>query len=273
MSSTVHHTFCRVCEPACGLLAEVDDGRLVSVRPDRDHPISKGFACSKGIATLDVHHDPDRLDHPIRRRPDGSWAEASWDTAMADIAGRLRSIVDRHGSNSLAAYIGNPLGFNAVGADGLHGLMHGLGIRKLFSAGTQDCANKFVAAEAVYGTRTVHPLPDIARTDLLLVIGSNPRASKGSFIAISNMMQEMREVRLRGGRVVFVDPRRVETLERGIGDTVLIRPDTDLYFLASLVAAVDDRGGFVGLSSSATEATSRNSVRSYTGIRRSGRPR
>lgn len=237
-------TFCRVCEPACGLVAEVDDGRLVAVRPDHDHPITRGFACNKGIATFDIHHDADRLDRPQRRRPDGGFEAVGWDEALADLATRLRAIVDRHGPDAVAGYIGNPLGFNAVGTDGMHALLRGLGTRRSFSAGTQDCANKFVASEAVFGTRTVHPLPDIARTDLLLVIGANPRASHGSFISIANMVQEMRTARARGARVVFVNPRRVETPERGVGDTVLIRPDTDLYFLAALLAAIDELGGF-----------------------------
>lgn len=240
-----HRTFCRVCEPACGLVAEVDAGAIVSLAADKEHPVTQGFACHKGIATLDIHRDPDRLDHPQRRNPDRTFTDASWDVACADIAARLTAIVAEHGPNSVAFYIGNPLGFNAVGADGIHGLMHGLGTRRMFSAGTQDCANKFVAAEAVYGTRTVHPLPDIERADFLLVIGSNPRASRGSFIAIANMTQEMRQARARGATVVFVDPRRVERSDQGVGDTVLIRPDTDTYFLASLLAAIDDRGGFV----------------------------
>jgi anaerobic selenocysteine-containing dehydrogenase len=245
MPSTTHRTFCRVCEPACGLVAGVDAGMIISLAADRDHPVTKGFACHKGIATLDIHRDSDRLDHPQRRNPDGTWTDADWDEACSDIATRLGAIVAEHGPSSVAFYIGNPLGFNAVGADGIHGLMHGIGTRRLFSAGTQDCANKFVAAEAVFGTRTVHPLPDIERTDLLLIIGSNPRASRGSFIAIANMTQEMRRARARGAKVVFVDPRRVERPEQGVGDTILIRPDTDTYFLASLLAAIDERGGFV----------------------------
>ena len=74
-------TFCRVCEPACGLVATVDDGAIVDVRADDEHPVSKGFACAKGIAALDIHHDPDRLNHPMRR--DGErWVQASWDDAI-----------------------------------------------------------------------------------------------------------------------------------------------------------------------------------------------
>jgi anaerobic selenocysteine-containing dehydrogenase len=65
-------TFCRVCEPACGLVAEVEGGEITRLRPDRDHPVSKGFACHKGMASLDIHRDPDRLDHPQRKNAEGT---------------------------------------------------------------------------------------------------------------------------------------------------------------------------------------------------------
>ena len=60
-------TFCRICEPLCGMIATVDDGRLVSLRPDKDHPLSAGFACQKGIAFTEVVNDPDRVTTPLRR--------------------------------------------------------------------------------------------------------------------------------------------------------------------------------------------------------------
>ena len=82
-------TFCRICEPSCGLVARVEDGRLVKLSPDRDHPATNGFACHKGLAAVDLHHDPDRLDHPQVRAADGSWTDVSWDEAMATVATRL----------------------------------------------------------------------------------------------------------------------------------------------------------------------------------------
>ena len=68
-------TFCRICEPSCGLVAHVEGDRLVKLTPDRDHPVTKGFACHKGLAAVEVHHDPDRLHHPQLRSPDGSWRD------------------------------------------------------------------------------------------------------------------------------------------------------------------------------------------------------
>lgn len=60
-------TFCRICEPLCGMIATVEDGRLTALRPDKDHPLSAGFACPKGIAFTEVVNDPDRVTVPLRR--------------------------------------------------------------------------------------------------------------------------------------------------------------------------------------------------------------
>jgi anaerobic selenocysteine-containing dehydrogenase len=233
-----------VCEPSCGLVATVDDGQLVDLKADFDHPVTKGYACHKGIATLEINRDPDRLVAPMRRAADGEWAADTWDGAMADIAARLSAIIDQHGAESVAMYTGNPLAFNALGQAATGALAMGLGLRRTFSSGTQDCANKFVASQAVFGTAMVHPIPDLGRTDLCLIIGGNPRVSQGSFFSIPNVIKEMRASASRGARFVFVNPRRIETADRGVGETVQIRPDTDLYLLAALLTEIDRRGGF-----------------------------
>ncbi len=237
-------TFCRICEPSCGVVAHVDQGRLTKLTPDRDHPVTKGFACHKGLAAVDLHHDPDRLDHPMLRDADGTWRTTDWPTALGHTATRLRAIIDTHGIDAVAAYVGNPIAFNALGQLHVGTLLRTLGVRRTFSSGTQDCANKFVASEAVFGSSNVHPIPDIANTDLCIVLGENPRASQASFFSIANVLGEMKRAAARGARFVFVNPRRIETPDRGVGDTVLIRPDTDVWFLASLLHEIDMLGGF-----------------------------
>ena len=81
----LRNTFCRVCEPSCALIAEVSDGEIISLKPDRDHPVTKGFACHKGLATLDLHNDPDRLDYPLKKVGD-DFERVSLDEAALDIA-------------------------------------------------------------------------------------------------------------------------------------------------------------------------------------------
>lgn len=238
------HTFCRICEPSCGLVADVDGGRLVKLRPDRAHPITEGFACHKGLAAVELHDDPDRLDTPLLRSADGSWTRSTWDEAMAVTARQITAITTEHGSDAIAAYVGNPMAFNALGSLHVGTLLRSLGIRRTFSSGTQDCANKFVASEAVFGSANVHPIPDLANTDLCLIIGENPRASQASFYSIPNVLGELRRASARGARIVFINPRRIETPDGGIGDTILIRPDTDVWFLAAMLEEIDQLGGF-----------------------------
>jgi anaerobic selenocysteine-containing dehydrogenase len=144
----------------------------------------------------------------------------------------------------VAAYIGNPSAFNALASLHVGTLLRALGVRRTFSSGTQDCANKFVASEAVFGSSNVHPIPDVENTDLCLIIGENPRASQASFWSIPNVIGELRRASARGARIVFVNPRRIETEDRGVGDTLLIRPDTDVWFLASLLHEIDALDGF-----------------------------
>ena len=85
-------TYCRVCEPSCGLVAQIEDGELVGLKPDRAHPVTQGFACNKGLAGLELHRDPDRCNDPERRRADGSFERISWETAISEIAERIQEI-------------------------------------------------------------------------------------------------------------------------------------------------------------------------------------
>lgn len=237
-------TFCRVCEPACGLIAHVKDGRLIQLSPDKENPISRGFACNKGLAGDEIHRDPDRVDYPLRRRPDGEFERITWDVAIEEIAARLETIQDEHGPNAFAPYIGNPTAFNTLAGPAMGALFSQLGSRRSFSSGTQDCANKFAGSEAVFGSSTIHPVPDLAHTDFFLSFGANPRVSHASFISIPDPVGVIKAIVARGGRVVHVNPRRIESEKTRAGETLLIRPDTDVYLLAALIHEIDREGGF-----------------------------
>jgi anaerobic selenocysteine-containing dehydrogenase len=236
-------TFCRVCEPACGMIATVEDGQLTGLAPDRDHPVSKGFVCNKGIYGADVHNDPDRLSHPLKRVGPGQFEEISWDQALQEIAERLTQTVEAHGANAIGSYTGNPTAFNTLYGPSFGNFMRQLGARHHFSSGTQDCSNKFAASEAVFGTRTLHPLPDIDRSDFILILGENPAVSHMSFVSIPNPMAHLKAAEARGARVVYVNPRRIESATIA-GEVLKIRPDTDVYLLAALIHEIDRTVGF-----------------------------
>ena len=236
-------TFCRVCEPACGLIANVENDELISLQADKSHPVSKGFVCNKGIYGADMHNDPDRTRVPLKRVSRGRFEEISWDKALSEIAQRLKSIVSQSGNSALACYTGNPAGFNALFGPAFTSFSRQLGIAKYFSSGTQDCSNKFVGSEAVFGTRNMHPLPDIDRSDFILLLGENPAVSHMSFISIPNPMQHLKDAEARGAKVVYINPREIESASRA-GSVIKIKPDTDVYLLAALLHEIHVNDGF-----------------------------
>ena len=237
-------TFCRVCEPSCGLVAEVDNNTIQRLQPDKTHPVSQGFACHKGVNYLAIHQDPDRLDTPLQRlgsrQPgEGQWQSQDWDSSLAEVGSKLNAIRDQYGPDAIAGYIGNPTAFNALGSQGIGDFFMGIGSRRIFNSGTQDCSNKFAAGEAVFGTSTLHPLPDIENTDCLLIFGENPKVSHMSFISIADPMAKIRTACQRGASVYYINPRQIESASPKTGEVVQILPDTDLYLMAALLHEID----------------------------------
>ena len=232
---TTRLTYCRICEAACGLIAELGpDGRPTRLRPDPDHPSSRGFACKKGIRFLDVANHPDRLLHPQRRRAYGRLERVSWRDAIADVSSRLRAIRERHGNDSVALYYGNPTAFSALGTVAMFGFSRALGTRNVFSAASQDCNNKFAAAEILHGSPGIHPVPDLEHAELALFLGTNPAVSLSSFVHLPGGTRVLDDLVKRGGHVVWVDPRRTESARRW-GEHLPIRPGTDAVLLLALL--------------------------------------
>ena len=235
------HTFCRICEPHCGLVAEVEEGRI-RLLPDREHPVHRGFACHKGLKFTEVHEDPDRLNHPRRRTGAGAFQNIAWPEALDGIAERLSALSAAHGPECIGVYFGNPLGFNSTGRDTAVRFARALGVRHAFGSGTQDCANKFAASEAVFGTVNLHPLPDFEHTAHLLVIGANPRISHMSFVQMADAIGALRGIVERGGTVRHVNPRRTESVSSATDEAVRVKPDTDLYLLAAMIDEIHRQG-------------------------------
>jgi anaerobic selenocysteine-containing dehydrogenase len=243
------HTYCRICEPGCGLVATVRGEQVISLRPDAAHPVHQGFSCHKGVHYLGVHQDPDRLDRPLRRRnprrdQDGDFEPVSWDAAMAEMAERLAAIQQRHGNDALAIYQGNPSSLSGAYYSNVGAIMRQFRTRMHFSPGSQDCSSKFAASEAMFGSMMLHPIPDLLHTDYFLCLGSNPLVSHMSLIHVSDPMEKLKAIRRRGGKVVFVNPRRIESSTPETGEVLLIRPDTDVYLLAGILHEIAFTLGF-----------------------------
>lgn len=231
---------CSVCEAACGLTVQVEGRTVLSCRGNGDDVFSTGHVCAKGVALAELDADPDRLRAPLVRR-DGALVPATWDEAYAAIARGLGAVRARHGNDAVAMYIGNPTAHNIGLSMGIGPLAAALGTRNVFSAGTVDQVPKQLASELMFGNDMAIPVPDIARCDLLLMLGANPLVSNGSLWMVPDVRGKLQALRRRGGQLVVIDPRRTETAR--IADTHLfVRPGSDAFLLAALVNALHARG-------------------------------
>lgn len=233
MRETIHRT-CTLCEAMCGLTFDVEDReRIVGVRNDPDDPFSQGFCCPKGLASGDLHHDPDRLRRPLRRTKDGSFEETSWDEAIDLACEGLAGVVRRHGLHGLGVYVGNPVVHNLGAALGSELFRTLLPTHNRYSANSQDVNPHLVANYLMFGAQLSQPIPDLARTQYLLIVGGNPLVSNGSLMCAPGIGKRLRSIRARGGRVVVVDPRRTETA-RVASEHLFIRPGVDALLLLAM---------------------------------------
>src|SRR3954466_10358342 len=227
---------CPLCEATCGLAIDVEGGEVTKIRGDADDVFSHGFLCPKGVSLKPLHEDPDRLRVPL---VDGR--EASWDEAFAVVDERLRAVIDAGGRDAVAVYIGNPAAHSLSNLVYGRALLKALGTKNVYTASTVDQMPKQVAAGFMFGGGLSVPVPDVDRSDYLLVLGANPLASNGSLMTAPDMRGRLKALRRRGGRVVVVDPRRSRTAEES-DEHLFIRPGTDALFLFALVHVLDAEG-------------------------------
>ncbi len=261
----VHHRNCPLCEATCGLTIETDGERVVKIRGDALDGFSRGYLCPKGVALQDLHEDPDRLRRPLRRTASG-FEEITWPTALDEAAELLHGVQRRHGTDAVAAYLGNPTVHN-IGAM-LFGppLLRALGTRQRFSATSLDQLAHHLAAWAMYGHQLLIPIPDVERTQHFLILGGNPVASNGSLMTVPDVKKRLQELQARGGKLVVVDPRRTETAELA-DEHHFIAPGTDVFLLLGMLSTLfDERLTRPGRLSSLTDGLSEveAAVRSFT---------
>lgn len=243
VTRSTHIRTCPLCEATCGLELTVerhsddDPGTVVLVRGDRDDVFSHGYLCAKGTAIGRLHDDPDRLRSPLIRRgtpDDPQFEEVTWDEAFAEVERLLPPVLDTHGRNAVALYLGNPNVHNPGAALYTRPLVRALGTNNLFSASTVDQMPRHVSSGIMFGNPDAIAVPDLDRTDYLLMLGANPLESNGSLCTAPDFAGRINAIRERGGKVVVVDPRRTRTAD--IADEHLpIRPGTDAALLAGII--------------------------------------
>nr|WP_222109073.1 molybdopterin oxidoreductase family protein [Streptomyces cupreus] len=231
---------CPLCEATCGLTLTIEGTRVTGSRGDRDDVFSKGFICPKGASFGAVDGDPDRLTGPLVRK-DGVLREASWEEAFDAVAVGVRSVVERYGPHSVGIVLGNPNVHTMAGALYPPVLIGALGTHSLFSASTVDQMPKHVSSGLLYGDANAIPVPDLDRTDHLLLIGANPLESNGSLCTAPDFPGRLKALKARGGTLTVIDPRRTRTAK--LADRhIAIRPGADALLLAAMAYVLFEEG-------------------------------
>lgn len=236
MAKTFHKT-CNICEATCGLLVDVGDrGEVLRIRADADDPFSQGHICPKAIALREIQEDPDRLRFPLRRRG-SDWQQVSWEEALELVASRIVELQARHGDDSVGTYLGNPAAHNFGTILVLTALNQAIATRNRYTASSTDQNPKHASSKLLFGNVFSIPIPDLDRTDFLLVLGANPVVSNGSLMTAPGFARRVRALHARGGRLVVIDPRRTETAALA-DEHWFLRPGRDGLLLAALVHVV-----------------------------------
>lgn len=246
--STVHYRTCNLCEAMCGVEVEIEGKDVLSIRGDAQDVFSRGHVCPKATALKDLYDDPDRLRQPMRRVGD-RWEPLSWDDAFDEVVDRIDRIQAEHGRDSVGVYLGNPNAHNFGTMVFGPPFLRALGSKNRFSATSCDQLPLMLASYFMYGHQLLFPVPDVNRTDFMMLIGANPLASNGSIMAAPGIKKRLEAISHRGGKVVVVDPRRCETA-RIADEHVFIQPGTDALFLLGLLHEVCKVGIDLGRLSS-----------------------
>ena len=224
----------------CGLELTVKHGRVTRIRANEDDVWSEGFICPKGTVIHHLHEDPDRLQTPMIRNEDGTFREATWEEAFDEIERRLTPIAEED-LESVAVYFGNPLAHSFTLSRYVGALINFSGLTTIYSAGTVDQWPKNLSSALMYGASWTFPIPDVDRTDFLIMLGANPFDSQGSLLAAPGLMKRLKGIQERGGRFVVVDPRRTGTAERA-DRWISIRPGTDAALLLGMLHVIFAEG-------------------------------
>lgn len=231
---------CNLCDSACALVVHHDGERVQTIKGDSRDGFSRGHVCPKGQALGELHHDPDRLRRPLRRRGK-DWEEIGWEEALWSAGERIARLQRDAGNDALGLYYGNPIAHNYRSLLTLMPFIGSLSTRNVYSANSVDALPRMLASLLLYGNQAAVPVPDLDRTEHLLILGANPAVSGGGAMSAPGCRRRLRELRGRGGKIVVVDPRRTETARLADAHH-FIRPGTDAALLLAMVQVILDRG-------------------------------
>ncbi len=232
-SKQTHYHACNLCEAICGLEIVLEDKKIISIKGDKKDPLSNGHICPKAIALQDIYNDPDRLKLPVKKTSDG-WQTLSWKQAFNEVTSNLKKIQKKYGNHAVGVYQGNPTVHNLEGMLFSSTFTRSLKTRNHFSATSVDQLPEQLVSLKMFGHSLLIPLPDLDRTEFVIIIGANPVVSNGSLMTAPGVKKRLAAISKRGGKVVVIDPRRTETATMA-DDHLFIKPGTDALLLLAML--------------------------------------
>lgn len=231
--SQIHYRTCNLCEALCGIEIHHEDGVVQKIKGDKADPFSKGHICPKAVALKDVYEDPNRLKQPIKKTADG-WEKISWEEAYDLVIAGIKRVQGKYGKDSVGVYQGNPNAHNLGSALFSPNFVRSLQTKNRFSATSVDQLPHHVVAQFMFGHPMSIPIPDIDRTDFMIIMGGNPLVSNGSLMTAPDFAGRLKALQKRGGKFIVIDPRRTETAERA-DEHIFIKPGQDAFLLAAMI--------------------------------------
>ena len=203
--------FCRICLGHCGMKLTIDENdRIVDIRGDRDHPLTRGYACFKGLQAEEAHHGPNRVLHPLKKNPDGGFTEIPLEQALDEIAAKIKALIDAKGPDSIGVYFGNGSIFNSTAVTMQAHFLDAIGSKSRFTSYTIDQSAKTLSFERIGGWAGGNL--QLEQCDVIMLMGTNPLLSHGllGFLA-SDPTKRLKEAKAAGLKLIVIDPRRTET--------------------------------------------------------------
>ncbi|MGU3501587.1 molybdopterin-dependent oxidoreductase [Mycobacterium sp. C31M] len=229
-TATWHPTACILCECNCGIVVQTDDRRLTKIRGDKEHPASQGYTCNKALRLDHYQNNRNRLTSPLRRRPDGSYEEIDWDTAISEIAEKFMAIRDVYGGDKIFYYGGGGQG-NHLGGAYSGAFLKAIGSRYRSNALAQEKTGEFWVDAQLYGG---HTRGEFEHAEVSVFVGKNPWMSQ-SFPRARTVLNEIAKDPARS--MIVIDPVRTDTAK--LADFHLrVKPGTDAWCLAALAAVL-----------------------------------
>ncbi|MCB0846997.1 MAG: molybdopterin-dependent oxidoreductase, partial [Bacteroidetes bacterium] len=232
-TTQTHYRTCNICEALCGIEIIHKGENIISIKGDKNDPLSRGHICPKAVALQDFYFDEDRLRSPLKKTP-GGFQEISWEEAFELTASKIKEIQNKYGHNAVAVFLGNPNAHNMGSALFMRPFLKALKTRSRFSASSVDQMPHHVAALHMLGHTLLNPVPDLDRTNYLLIMGANPLVSNGSMMSSPDISRRFRAIQERGGKIVVIDPRKTETAQKA-DEHVFIKPESDAVFLLAMI--------------------------------------